>query len=222
MVIALFILMVVILLTAEYFSISRRIERTVQAPATPSTTRSPEVIERYFHRGHSWALVSSSKEVVAGIDDFAQRFVGKVDEIELPQPGAFVRQGDRMATLRHGTKSLSPVAPLTGTVVEVNTRLKTDPSAINESPLERGWFFTISPSDMSTELRSLLKGVVADRWQEAVRAHLIHWFAPRVGTVMQDGGTLIDTISDAVSADEWRLLVDEFFREDPGDTNNHS
>ena len=219
MVIALFILMVVVLLTAEYFSISKKIERGVLVNSVSPKPISTETIERYFHRGHSWALVQPSKEVVVGVDDFTQRFIGKVDSIELPQVGSYVRQGDRMITMKHGTKALSPVAPLTGTVVEINPRLKTDPASINDSPLEKGWIAKISPADLTMELRALLKGVVADHWQEAVRAHLLHWFAPRVGPVMQDGGSLVESISDIVNADEWRLLVDEFFTEYNNDTN---
>ena len=125
-----------------------------------------------------------------------------------------------MVTMIHGSKALSPVAPLTGTIVEVNPRLKTNPSSINDSPMEKGWIVRISPADLAMELRVLLKGIVADRWQEAVRAHLLHWFAPRVGPVMQDGGSLVDNISDVVSTDEWRLLVDEFFTEYNTDTND--
>ena len=219
MVIALFILMVVVLLTAEYFSISRKIASGVLANSASMNPISTESIERYFHRGHSWALVQPSKDVVVGVDEFTQRFIGRIDSVELPQVGSFVRQGDRMATMIHGSKALSPVAPLTGTIVEVNPRLKADPSAINDSPLEKGWIVRMSPADLAMELRGLLKGVVADLWQEAVRAHLLHWFAPRVGPVMQDGGSLVDSISDVVNADEWRLLIDEFFKEYNNDTN---
>ena len=220
MVIALFILMVVVLLTAEYFSISKKIASGVLVSPASQRLISTESIERYFHRGHSWALVQPSRDVIVGVDEFTQRFIGKIDSVELPQVGSFVRQGDKMVTMIHGSKALSPVAPLTGTIVEVNPRLKTNPSSINDSPMEKGWIVRISPADLAMELRVLLKGIVADRWQEAVRAHLLHWFAPRVGPVMQDGGSLVDNISDVVSADEWRLLVDEFFTEYNTDTND--
>ena len=39
---------------------------------------------------------------------------------------------------------------------------------INDSPLEKGWIVKMTPKDLTTELRSLFKGVTADRWQEAV------------------------------------------------------
>ena len=137
MVIALFILMVVILLTAEYFSLSKKISASSEINSDIRLPISTEIIERYFHRGHSWVLVRSSKEVIAGVNDFSQRFIGKLGNIELPQAGSFIRQGEIMATMKHGNKSLPTVAPVSGTVLEVNTRLKKTPSIINDSPLEK-------------------------------------------------------------------------------------
>ena len=113
--------------------------------------------------------------------------------------------------MKHGDKILPTVAPVSGTILEVNTRLKETPSMINDSPLEKGWIVKMAPQDLSLELRSLFKGVTADRWQEAVRAHLIHWFSPRLGTVMQDGGEIVENVSDLTNTEEWRILVDEFF-----------
>ena len=153
----------------------------------------------------------SSNEVIAGVDDFSQRFIGQLSDIELPSPGKVVRQGEIMATMKHGDKILPTVAPISGTILEVNARLRKTPSMINSSPFEKGWLVKIAPQNMTIELRSLFKGVTADRWQEAVRAHLLHWFSPRLGTVMQDGGQIVDNVSDLTSSEEWRILVDEFF-----------
>lgn len=217
MVIALFILMVAILLTAEYFSLSKKISAGAAINSNVRLPISTEVIERYFHRSHSWVLVRSSKEVIAGVDDFSQRFIGSLSDIDLPQAGSLVRQGESMVTMKHGNKSLPAVAPVSGTILEVNTRLKNTPEIINDSPFDKGWIVKIAPNELTLELRSLFKGVTADRWQEAVRAHLIHWFSPRLGTVMQDGGEIVDNISDLTNSEEWRILVDEFF---PHSTSN--
>ena len=109
MVIALFILMVVILLTAEYFSLSKKISATAEVHSDIRLPISTQIIERYFHRGHSWVLVQSTKEVLAGIDDFSQRFIGKLGNIDLPQTGSVVRQGEIMATMKHGDSHYLPL-----------------------------------------------------------------------------------------------------------------
>jgi glycine cleavage system H lipoate-binding protein len=215
----LFILMVVILLTAEYLSFSKKIsasKNTLNANPPVAT----EIVERYFHRGHTWALVQPSIDVIAGVDDFSQRFIGKVKSIELPKVGSTIRQGEILAVLKHRDKSLPAVAPISGKIVAVNKRLADTPSIVNESPLEEGWIAKIAPTNVSVEVKTLFKGVTADRWQEAVRAHLVHWFSPRLGAVMQDGGEIIDNISDLSNSDEWRILVEEFFPNNDQSTIN--
>ena len=211
MVIALFILMVVILLTAEYFSFSKKLSANVKLNPGVRTPLSTEIVERFFHPGHSWTLVRSSNEAVTGVDDFSQRFIGDLGDIELPQAGSSIRQGEVMALLKHGDKLLPVIAPLSGTILEVNTDLKKTPSLINESPLEKGWIARIVPDDLPVEVQNLFEGVTAERWQEAVRSHLIQWFSPRLGMVMQDGGELVENVSDLTNGEEWRILVNEFF-----------
>ena len=127
-----------------------------------------------------------------------------------------------MAIVKHGDKSLSTVAPISGTILEVNTHLKDNPSIINNSPFEKGWIVRIAPRDLTLELRNLFKGVIADRWQEAVRAHLVHWLSPHTGLVMQDGGEIVDNVSDLISDQEWHLLVDEFFPKQLSDNDNNN
>ena len=211
MVIALFIIMVAVFLIAEYFFFSKKISPSTKPALGIRPLPATSTIERYFHPGHSWVRVHSSEPVVVGINDFSQRFIGKVDAIELPREGGFLRQGEAMVTLKHGDKSLTQVAPISGVVVEVNPQLKSNPSIVNDSPFEKGWIARISPRDLTLELRNLLRGVVADRWQESVQSLLVNWFSPQLGTVMQDGGKIVDNVSDLVDSNEWRLLVNDFF-----------
>jgi len=211
MVIALFILMVAVFLIAEYFFFSKKISPEIQAVPSVHHPVATTTIERYFHPGHSWVLAHSSEPVVVGVNDFSQRFIGRLDGIELPREGTFLRQGEAMVTLKHGDKSLTQVAPVSGVVVEVNHQLKNNPTTVNDSPLEKGWIAKISPRDLTLELRNLLRGVIADRWQESVRTLLVHWFSPQLGTVMQDGGRIVDNVSDLVDGKEWSSLVNDFF-----------
>ena len=223
MVIALFILMVGILLTAEYFSLTKKISRNPKPVPEHRARVATEVIERYFHPGHSWALVQPfAEEILVGVDDFSQRFIGTIESIALPQAGSTIRQGEAMVTMSKGTKSLSQVAPISGVIAEVNDRVRVTPSIVNDSPLEKGWLLKIVPHELSVERHNLLRGVAADRWQDGVRSHLIHWFSPKIGFAMQDGGRMINNISDQVSNEEWLMLVEEFFPNCPSITTTHN
>ena len=172
---------------------------------------SAHVVERYFHPAHSWVLTGSSETVLVGVDDFAQRMIGTIESIGLPLLGHRLAQGQVLATLRRGGKALTCIAPVSGVVVAVNDGLHHHPEWVNDSPYERGWMIELAPASLNRELRNLLKGIVAERWQEAVRAELVRWFTPRMEAVLQDGGRVIDNVSDLVDDEGWELLVREFF-----------
>lgn len=102
--------------------------------------------DRYYTKDHEWALVKGNKAWI-GITDFAQKELGDVVYVDLPQVGESYESGDTIANIE-SVKSVSPVyAPLSGTVVEVNQMLSEEPHLINESPYEDGWLVVIELDD---------------------------------------------------------------------------
>ncbi len=168
-------------------------------------------IARLFHPGHSWALVNQPKLVTVGIDNFAQQFIGRVESVTLPAADSLVHQGDPLITLHHRERSLTLVAPLSGMVSEVNVALAPHPEALNNAPYGTGWVAKIVPFNLAVELRNLMRGVTASLWREALKVQMVQWFAPRLGPVLQDGGQLVNNMSDLLSEEEWSKLVSEFF-----------
>jgi glycine cleavage system H protein len=186
--------------------------KTEIAEVKPSVANlSPTTFDRYYHPSHSWALVSSAGDVTVGVDDFTQKAIGGISKIELPVLGAQVKQGEVYATLERGNKVLQQVSPLSGTIVGLNSKLASSPGIVNSSPLEKGWIVRIAPTQLSLELRNLLKGVIADRWQEAVNSQVIRWFSSSLHPVLQDGGHIVDNVSDLMNDEEWQRFVQEFF-----------
>ena len=169
------------------------------------------VISRYYHPGHCWALVEHGKPVIVGADDFTQRLVGSVDEVALPLQGTSVRQGQPLFMLRHGDRRLTQVSPLSGIISGINPDLIGNPRRLNESPYDKGWIAQITPTSLSNELRNLMKGVIAERWEEAVRIQLFRWFTPELGTVLHDGGEFIDNIGDLLTDEQWQHILREFY-----------
>lgn len=208
---------ILVLLTVAIFVVLELIKnskkQTVTSPrrVTVPFPIATQVIERYFHPGHSWALVGNSDVVTVGVDDFVQRVIGELDEIQLPPLGKSIRQGEPFITLRRGKRTLVQVTPLSGVIVGVNEKLTSNPKLINNSVYDRGWVGKLQPTNLQTELRNLLKGVFADRWQESVREQLIQWFSPKVGVVFQDGGHMVQNIGDLLGEEDWERLTKEFF-----------
>ncbi len=102
--------------------------------------------DRYYTKDHEWALVKGNKAWI-GITDYAQKELGDVVYVDLPQVGESYESGDTIANVE-SVKSVSPIySPLSGTVVEVNETLSDEPHLINESPYEDGWLAVIELSD---------------------------------------------------------------------------
>ncbi|MCS7214585.1 MAG: glycine cleavage system protein GcvH [Thermodesulfovibrio sp.] len=114
-------------------------------------------LENYkFHREHTWVKVSGkSKKVKVGITDYAQESLGDIIYIELPEIDAHVEADTEMAEIE-STKTSSPIiAPVSGTVVEINEELIDHPEIINEDPYGKGWIVVIE-MDNPQELEDLM------------------------------------------------------------------
>ncbi len=173
------------------------------------------ILERYFHPGHSWAMVEDSKTVTVGVDDLVPRVIGKVDKIEIATAGVTLRQGEPLVTLHSGSRSLSLASPLSGVVEEINTRLSAHPALLTDSPLDKGWIAKLSPENLSAEIRDLLNGPAARQWREAVQVQVASLFSPRLGTVSQDGGQWVDDLSTLLNDDQWNELTRALFLTGP-------
>ena len=207
---------ILLLLSLVVFVILELVKRsgkksTMREKSIPDVHTSLKIVERYYHPGHSWVVLGSPDEVTIGVDDFAQRVIGHVSGIQLPELWANVQQGQVYTTLEHGGKSLPQVAPVSGVVVGINRNLEQNPDLVNVSPFDQGWIIKVAPANLSLELRNLLKGVVAERWEEAVRNQLVSWFSHPAQPVLQDGGRIVDGVSDLLSDEGWQRFTEEFF-----------
>jgi glycine cleavage system H protein len=105
-----------------------------------------------FADTHEWADLQSDGLVVVGISDHAQLALGDVVFLETPLVGAVVEQGKACAVIE-SVKAASDIhAPVSGTVVAVNTEMTDAPESINNDPYV-SWLFKIQPT--TTELRDL-------------------------------------------------------------------
>jgi glycine cleavage system H protein len=82
-----------------------------------------------------------------GITDYAQSQLGDVVFVELPANGKVLKQGDEAAVVESVKAASEVYAPVSGTIVEVNSGLPDAPGAVNEDPLGKGWFIKVKLSD---------------------------------------------------------------------------
>jgi glycine cleavage system H protein len=91
-----------------------------------------------------------------GVTDYAQKMLRDVVGVELPKPGARVRRGQSVAVIESIKATAEVYTPVTGTVVEVNERLKEEPELVNKDPYGGGWIVAVKMDDLK-ELEQLLK-----------------------------------------------------------------
>ena len=109
--------------------------------------------DRRYTKEHEWARVDDGR-VVVGITDYAQDQLGDVVFVGLPEPGTQVEAGKPLGEVE-STKSVSDVySPVSGTVVDRNPELESNPELINSDPYGTGWLVTIDAG--GADLESLL------------------------------------------------------------------
>jgi glycine cleavage system H protein len=101
--------------------------------------------DRKFTPEHEWALKDGDR-ITIGITDYAQKELGDVVFVDLPQVGSQVSRGAVFGTVE-SVKTVSELyAPVSGTVVEVHGELRDSPASVNEDPYGAGWMIVIKPS----------------------------------------------------------------------------
>jgi glycine cleavage system H protein len=170
----------------------------------------------YYHYGHAWAKLDEDKRVRVGLDDFTQQVMGDIEDIEVPSIGSQLKQGETAWKLSKGKRKLSQLAPLGGTVVELNEKLIKDPSIANLSPYEKGWILKIQPKAFSEEMPELMDSfqfqVHFDRLKAKLRSSFSH---QSLGMVYGDGGEVIKGVGGILEERLWKILVTQLFHSSP-------
>jgi glycine cleavage system H lipoate-binding protein len=177
-------------------------------PSMDEWFRLPEKV--YYHLGHSWALPEGSNVVRVGIDDFAQKLVGKIDEIKVPNLGSTIYQGDRGWALKVDSKVIEMLSPVDGKVIAINNEVINSPENINRDPYDN-WLIKVESPRFQLNKRNLLKGALAKKWMEGVRENLLSRMNYNLGMVYQDGGRIVDGMAKNLDKEKWDEIVKDFF-----------
>lgn len=106
-----------------------------------------EVPEGYYYtREHEWIRVEKNRARV-GITDYAQKKLREIIFVELPNVGLKIKQNETLATIESVKASADVYSPVTGRVIEVNSKLIDNPELVNEDPYGEGWIAVIELSE---------------------------------------------------------------------------
>ncbi len=105
---------------------------------------------------HSWLMTQKDETVILGVKRTYLHTVGKIESIHLPDKGDELRQGGVfLQIISADLQSHSLVAPLSGSVVEVNEKVLNDPNLTLQDPYGDGWLIRLKPSKFEYEIKML-------------------------------------------------------------------
>lgn len=108
--------------------------------------------DRKFAKSHEWMTVEGNVATI-GISDFAQKSLGDIVYLTLPEVGREVKIGEAFAEVE-SVKAVSEIySPVDGKVIEVNSPLNDSPVSVNDKPYE-SWFAKIEFTKLADGLMS--------------------------------------------------------------------
>jgi glycine cleavage system H protein len=119
--------------------------------------------ELKYSKEHLWVRLDGHRAVI-GMSDYAQMEMGVLKAVELPSVGDELEQDDSFGTVEARKTVADLYAPISGTVVEVNEELESNPALMNDDPYDSGWIVVVDLAD-DEELKSLMS---ADDYGEYV------------------------------------------------------
>lgn len=117
--------------------------------------------ENVYSKDHEWLFVQGDVATV-GITDYAQKELGDVVYVELPEVGDTFEANEPFGSVE-SVKAVSEIfCPVAGEVIDVNKQLEDSPELINESPHQNAWMIKLRIANPD-ELKELLN---AEEYEE--------------------------------------------------------
>ena len=116
----------------------------------------------YFTKEHEWIRVEGDTATV-GITDHAQEQLGDIVFAEVPETGKRLSKGQEAAVVESVKAASDVYSPVSGEVVDGNSKVADDPSIVNSDPEGEGWFFKLK-LDNPGELDGLMDEAAYRDW----------------------------------------------------------
>ena len=160
----------------------------------------------HLHPKHLWVFPSGETlhRLKVGIDDFAQKLIGKIDRVSLPAEGSSVKENAVTLLLHSGKRVVRMVSPANGIVAEVNPLLADEPDLINRDPFQDGWIYSMEAQ--TDTLKGLFHGNSIQQWLTWEAERLQRAFATELGITATDGGEALPDIGGKLTDTQWERI----------------
>jgi glycine cleavage system H lipoate-binding protein len=211
------LLMFLLVMSISYF---RTRSEVVAQPEVRLGPQAPRMQREYgfsipegycFHPGHTWVLREGGENARVGVDSFAANLIGKLDRIEVAGVNRWVRQGQKLVTLKSGGTTFELVSPVEGVVTAVNRDAIEDPSVIGRDPYQKGWIAIVKSPDLAMNQKNLVQGGMVAPWLQNSVTRLNGIVTQLAPTMVADGGLPAAGLPTQVEPELREKLAKEFF-----------
>ena len=168
----------------------------------------------FISEGHCWAAIAQDGSVKIGIDDFAKKLIGKIDDIEFPNLGMSITKGQPLFLIKQGNRSIQFNSPVSGHVTKINNELSDNIESLDFSAYEKNWMCTIDADKLDSELLQLKIGNSAvnfyqeeiDKYIKKIKSEL------RLDDKDKPGFEMYWGQLEKLEEKEWYIITSEFFK----------
>ena len=165
----------------------------------------------FYDISHTWTFMEKDGLVRTGIDDFLQHVTGPLTRIILKPIGEKINRGETFLSIVQYGKKLDLKSPVSGTIMECNTKLLHNTELLNRDPYLEGWIYLVEPVNWLGELRSFQMSVSYREWlknefnrlRDFLSLRISHDNARHLQLVLQEGGELKDGFMEWFGPEFW-------------------
>lgn len=122
----------------------------------------------YYTKEFEWIKVEGDK-VRVGVTDYAQKQLREIVYAELPSPGTAILQNTPYGTVESVKAVSDLIAPISGTIEQVNEEVQSKPELLNEDPYTKGWLLILKPANLQAELPNLMDFNKSLEWHKGLK-----------------------------------------------------
>jgi len=123
----------------------------------------------YYSKEWFWIKIEDGKARL-GLTDYAQKQLREIVFVDLPSAGGTLKANEPFGSVESVKAVSDLVAPLSGTIEQINQEVKNKPELLNEDPFDKGWLLIIAPTNLSAELAALMDFDKSVEWHKSMIA----------------------------------------------------
>ena len=112
----------------------------------------------FISDAHCWLNLTQEGMARIGIDDFAKKVIGHIDDVELPNIGRVIKKNQVLFTVKQGNRPIPFKTPVSGKIVKINSDLPKDIDDLDITSYGKNWICTIDADNLDNDLKNLKIG----------------------------------------------------------------